>query len=96
MLPMRISKSVVIGMGLAIIVGALAFALEPLFDTVGVYATPGIIFLPLTPSKLVYWLDPHGGPAVGTFLLVLCATLFWTIFFGATHFGWVSFRLRRK
>jgi hypothetical protein len=92
----RILKSAVIGMLLAIAVGVLAYAVAPFFDVVGIYAAPGIMFLPLIPSKLVYWLGPNEGPAVGIFLLLLCATFFWTVLFGAAHFGWVSFRLRRQ
>ena len=96
---MRIFKSAVIGMFLAIAVAALAYAIAPFFKNgvvVIVYAAPGIIFLPLIPSKLVYWLDPDGGPQVGMFLLLLCATFFWTVLFGGAHFAWVSLRLRRK
>jgi hypothetical protein len=92
----RIFKSAVIGMVLAIAVGVLAYALAPFFDAVGIYAAPGIVFLPLIPSKLGYWLKPNGGAAVGIFVLLLCATFCWTILFGAAYFGWVSLRLRRR
>ena len=92
----RIFKSAVIGMVFAIALGALAYALAPFFDAVGLYAEPGFIFLPMIPETLVYRLDPEGGPAVGIFLLVLCATSFWAILFGAAHFGWVLLRLRRR
>src|SRR5260370_39582665 len=90
MFSIRVSKSAVIGMGLAVALGVLAYALAPFFDAVGVYAAPGIIFLPLMPSQVGYWLDRDGGPSVGVFLLLLCATFFWTILFGAVHYAWVS------
>ena len=92
----RFFRSAVVGVICAIAFGVVAFALAHFFDAVIVYAAPGITFLPLVPTKLAYWLDPDGGPAVGVFLLVVCALLFWTILFGAAHFGWVSLKLRRK
>jgi hypothetical protein len=79
---------------LAIGVGVAAYVLVPFFDAIGVYTAPGLMFLSLIPSKLVYWLDPAGGPAIGVFLLVLCAAFFWTVLFGAAHFGWASLRRR--
>ena len=88
----RIFKSAITGMALAIAAGILAYTLAPFHDalSVQVYAAPGMIFLPLFPSNLVYWLDSDGGPGVGVFLLLVGATSAWTIAFGAAHFGWYS------
>jgi hypothetical protein len=66
-------RSVVVGVIGAIAFGVVAFAFAHFFDAVLVYAAPGVVFLPLVPTKLAYWLDPDGGPAVGVFLLVVCA-----------------------
>ncbi len=93
---MRIFKSALIGLLFAVAFGALAYALAPFFDAVSLYAEPGMGFLPLIPAKLVYWLDPEGGPAVGVFLVMFCAAFFWTILFGAAHFCWDSLRRKRR
>lgn len=92
---MRIFKSAIVGIVLAISLGALAYALAPLFDAVGLYAAPGGLLFPLVPNGLVYWIDPEGGPAAGVLLLMLCAGFFWTCLFGAAYFGWDSLRRRR-
>jgi hypothetical protein len=59
----------------AIAIGALAFALAPFFDAVGVYIVPAGLLLPvigrLIPSKMAYWLSPDGGPAAGVFLILV-------------------------
>jgi hypothetical protein len=91
---MRVFKSASVGVILAVGIGVLAYALAPIFDAVGIYVTPGTMFLPLIPSKLVYRLDPNGGPGVGISLLLLSSVFFWTILFGAAHFIWVSWRRR--
>ena len=93
---MRILKSAFIGMVLAIAMAALAYALSPVLDAVGIYVSPGVILLPLIPMKLGHWLYPEGGPTLGVFLLLLSAILFWTILFGAGHFVWVLLKSRRS
>src|ERR1043166_6442371 len=97
MLPTHIFKSAAIGMILPIGVLALgcAIGIGPVFIA---YIAPGFIFLQLI-SKWTFWiylLDPDGGPANGVFLLLVSATFFWAVLFGAAHFAWVSLRLGRR
>jgi hypothetical protein len=91
-------RSVAVGMFAAVAIGALAFALAPFFDAVGVYILPAGLLLPfigrVIPSKTGYWLTPDGGPAVGVLFIFVCTLLFWTIVFGGTYF--VSATLLRR
>lgn len=88
--PMLILRSVIAGILAAIALGALAFAVAPFFDAVGVYLTPARLVLPVIgpaiPSRLMDWLIPDGGPAAGVLLILVAAILVWTIFFGAIYF----------
>jgi hypothetical protein len=97
---MRFFKSAIVGMLLALAVGALAFALAPFFDAVGLYITPAKILAPivgpLIPSTVIYRLVPDGGAPAGILLILICTVCFWTIVFGVTHFVWLSMRRRRK
>ena len=94
-------RSSLVGMIGAIAFGILAFALAPLFDAVGLYATPSGVLIRvigplidrLIPQKVLYWFIPHGGAEAGVLLVLVCTLLFWTIVFGITYF--VSATMRR-
>jgi hypothetical protein len=83
-------KSAFVGILLAIAVGVLAYALAPVLDAVGLYIAPTRILIPvigpLIPSSVTYRLVPEGGATAGVLLILICALIFWSIIFGATHF----------
>jgi hypothetical protein len=64
---MRFFISAVVGMLLALAVGAIALALAPFIDAVGFYIAPAKIVAPiigpLIPSSMMYRLAPDGGVA---------------------------------
>ena len=89
----------VVGILAAIALGGIAFAAEPIFDTVRAYFAPArlTIFVvgPLIPSRLMDWLIPDGGGPAGVLLILVSAILFWSIFFGAIYFTWARSKRRR-
>ena len=58
--PKLFFSSVGVGIVAAVALGAIAFALSPLFDAVGVYIMPARLMVPvlgpIVPSRLTYWL----------------------------------------
>ena len=92
-------SSVGVGIITAVALGAVAFALSPFFDAVGVYIMPARLMVPvlgsIVPSRLTYWLVPDGGAAAGVLLIISSAILFWTICFGALYFAWATSKHRR-
>jgi hypothetical protein len=94
----RFFVSVAVGAGAAVATGAVAFALTPFFDAMGVYFAPAQLLLPvvgtLIPARVMDWLVPNGGPSAGVLLVLACALLFWTVVFGAAHRVWSL--LKRK
>lgn len=92
-------SSVGVGIIAALALGAVAFALSPFFDAVGVYIMPARLMVPVlgpvVPSRLTYWLVPDGGAAAGVLLIIASAILFWTICSGALYFAWATSRHRR-
>jgi hypothetical protein len=71
---MRVSRSAVVGVFIAIVGFLLAFGLAPFFDTaVLVYVTPAAGILlpvigPLIPARLAYWLVPDAAHQQAHFL----------------------------
>jgi len=73
-------RSAVVGIIAAIALGAMAFALAPLFDAVGVYISPAGLLAPvigqLIPSKVVDRLVPGDGAPAGVLFILVCTILF--------------------
>lgn len=88
-----------VGIIAAIALGAVAFAVAPFFDAVGVYLMParlvGPVLGPIIPLRLAYWLVPEGGAPAGFLLILVSAILFWTTCFGAIYFAWAMSRERQ-
>lgn len=94
---MLLLRSVGIGLSAAIALGALAFAAASFFDAVGLFFTPAKLTVPVTmffAPRLIYELDPDGGPGAGVLVVLASAIWFWSVVFAVTYF--VSATLRRK
>lgn len=92
-------SSVGVGIIAAVALGAVAFALSPFFDAVGLYIMPARLMVPvlgpIVPSRLTYWLAADGGAAAGVLLIIASVILFWTVCFGGLYFAWATSRHRR-
>jgi hypothetical protein len=97
---MRFFISAVVGMLLALAVGAIVLVLASFIDAVGFYIAPAKILAPiigpLIPSSMMYRLAPDGGAPAGILVIMICTLCFWTIVFTAVDFAWLSLRQRRK
>jgi hypothetical protein len=95
-------RSVAVGVGAAIALGVLAFALAPFVDAVGVYIAPFGLLTPILdriPSTVINEVDrllPIAGPAAGVGLILVGVLSFWSVIFGALYFAWVTLRRRRN
>jgi hypothetical protein len=91
--PRLLFKSLGIGIVTAILLGAAAFALAPLFDAVAIYIAPARLIVPvigpIIPSQLMDWMVPGGGAPAGVLLILISTILFWGIISGAVYFGWI-------
>jgi hypothetical protein len=91
-------RSACFGIVAAIALGAVAFAVAPLFDGVAVYSAPARLVVPIIgpaiPSRLIYWLIPDGGAPAGILLILISAVLFWSTLFGATYFAFARSKSR--
>jgi hypothetical protein len=78
-------KTLATGALLAAVVAMLAFVLAPRTHVVTAYLLPGIaiaaVLSPAIPTKVVYWLDPEGGPLTFFALTMACAFVFWALVF---------------
>jgi hypothetical protein len=78
-------KTLATGALLAVIVGVLVFVVASRTHVVTAYLLPGVaiafVLSPVIPTKVVYWLDPEGGPPAFLMLAMTCAFLFWTLVF---------------
>jgi disulfide bond formation protein DsbB len=82
-------KSLLFGALVAAVIGILVFVLAPRTHVVTAYLVPGIAIGGalsfITPTKVVYWLDPDGGPPAFLIIAIGCAFGFWTLVFGMIH-----------
>jgi hypothetical protein len=96
------SRSVAVGVGAAIALGVLAFALAPFVDAVGVYIAPFGLLVPILdriPLPLINEVDrllPIAGPAAGVGLILVAVLSFWSVIFVVLYFAWVSVRRKRN
>lgn len=76
----------------AAVVGMLAFVLAPRTHVVTAYLLPGMaiagVLSPVIPTKVVYWLDPEGGPSAFLALTMTCAFVFWALVFAGILRWW--------
>ena len=88
-------KSLLFGALLATVFGLLVFVLAPRTHAVTAYLVPGIAIAGalsfIVPTKVVYWLDPEGGPPAFLVIAIACAFGFWTLVFGMIH-RWLKHR----
>jgi hypothetical protein len=82
-------KSLLFGALVAGGIGVLIFVLAPRTHAVTAFLVPGIAIGGalsfITPTKIVYWLDPEGGPPAFLGIASACAFGFWTLVIGMIH-----------
>jgi hypothetical protein len=82
-------KSVLFGVLVSAVVGIVVFVVAPRTHVVTAYLIPGIAIggglSYIIPTKIVYWLDPEGGPRAFLVIVFACAFAFWTLLFGMIH-----------
>jgi len=82
-------KSLLFGALIAAVIGILVFVPAPRTHAATAYLMPGIAIggalSVITPTKLVYWIDPDGGPPAFLVIAITWAFAFWTLVFGIVH-----------
>ncbi len=85
-------KSVLFGIVIALLLFVVAYILLPQTWITQAYLSPGLIlgtiFLPVIPTKLVYWLVPEGGGPAFVLIGFVGAVLFWFLLFAILHYLW--------
>jgi hypothetical protein len=85
-----LARPALVGVPFALLFGLLVFVLGAKTHFVTAYLAPGFLvgglLSPAIPSKIVYWVEPNGGPTAFLLLAAICSVAFWSTLFGAVFY----------